>query len=34
DVRDLLWKATPLDWAIHEDKPRARAWLEAASAPR
>jgi peptide-methionine (S)-S-oxide reductase len=33
DVRDLLWKATPLEWAIHEDKPRARAWLEA-SGPR
>lgn len=34
DMRDLLWKATPLDWAIHEDKPRARARLEAAIGPR
>jgi peptide-methionine (S)-S-oxide reductase len=34
DVRDLLWKATPLEWAVHEDKPRASAWLEALSGPR
>ncbi|HKO25952.1 MAG TPA: ankyrin repeat domain-containing protein [Solirubrobacteraceae bacterium] len=29
DVRDTVWNGTPLDWAIHEDRPRARAFLEA-----
>jgi ankyrin repeat protein len=28
DVRDTVWNGTPLDWAIHEDRPRARAFLE------
>jgi ankyrin repeat protein len=32
DVRDKLWDSTPLEWAIHEGKERARAALEAASA--
>ena len=34
DIRDLLWRATPLEWAIHEDKPRAQTWLEALSGRR
>jgi ankyrin repeat protein len=29
DARDTVWNGTPLDWAIHEDRPRARAFLEA-----
>jgi hypothetical protein len=29
DVPDTLWGATPLDWAIHQNKTRSRAWLEA-----
>jgi ankyrin repeat protein len=28
DVPDKLWGATPLDWAIHNNKARSRAWLE------
>jgi ankyrin repeat protein len=28
DVPDKLWGATPLDWAIHQNKARSRAWLE------
>ena len=28
DVADTLWKATPLGWAIHQGKTRARAYLE------
>jgi ankyrin repeat protein len=28
DIADKLWKATPLGWAIHQGKDRARAWLE------
>jgi len=28
DVRDALWDATPLDWAIHENRPAARGALE------
>jgi peptide-methionine (S)-S-oxide reductase len=28
DVRDTLWNGTPRDWAIHERKPRAAAYLE------
>ena len=28
DVADSLWKATPLGWAIHQGKARARAYLE------
>jgi Ankyrin repeats (3 copies) len=28
DIRDTVWNGTPLDWAIHEDRPRARAFLE------
>jgi len=30
DARDSLWNATPLDWAIHEKRPVARAALERA----
>jgi hypothetical protein len=29
DIRDKLWDATPLGWAIHENRPAARARLEA-----
>ncbi len=29
DVRDTVWDGTPLDWAIHEGRERARASLEA-----
>ena len=29
DVPDKLWGSTPLGWAIHQNKARARAWLEA-----
>jgi hypothetical protein len=28
DIADKLWNATPLGWAIHQGKDRARAWLE------
>jgi peptide-methionine (S)-S-oxide reductase len=28
DVRDTVWNGTPLDWAIHEGRERARAFLE------
>jgi ankyrin repeat protein len=28
DARDLLWDNTPLGWAIHQDRPAARAALE------
>jgi peptide-methionine (S)-S-oxide reductase len=28
DVPDKLWGGTPLGWAIHENKARARKWLE------
>jgi peptide-methionine (S)-S-oxide reductase len=28
DVRDTLWDGTPLDWARHEDRPRAAVYLE------
>jgi Ankyrin repeats (many copies) len=28
DIADKLWNGTPLDWAIHQGKDRARAWLE------
>jgi peptide-methionine (S)-S-oxide reductase len=28
DQRDTLWDGTPLDWAVHENKPAARAALE------
>ena len=28
DIPDKLWGSTPLGWTIHENKPRARAWLE------
>jgi hypothetical protein len=33
DIRDTLWHATPLDWARHEKKARAEAWLAALPAP-
>jgi ankyrin repeat protein len=29
DTRDKLWDATPLDWATHQNRPLARARLEA-----
>jgi hypothetical protein len=29
DIRDTVWNGTPLDWAIHENRQRARAFLEA-----
>jgi len=29
DIRDKLWDATPLGWAIHENRPAARARLDA-----
>jgi ankyrin repeat protein len=32
DLRDTLWDGTPLGWAIHENKPAARAALERFSA--
>jgi Ankyrin repeats (3 copies) len=28
DIKDTVWNGTPLDWAIHEQRPRARAFLE------
>jgi ankyrin repeat protein len=28
DVPDKLWGSTPLGWAIHQNKARARKWLE------
>lgn len=28
DIPDTLWHATPLDWAIHNGKAKARAYLE------
>jgi peptide-methionine (S)-S-oxide reductase len=28
DIRDTVWNGTPLDWAIHENRPRSRAFLE------
>jgi ankyrin repeat protein len=28
DIADKLWNGTPLDWAIHQGKDRARAWFE------
>jgi hypothetical protein len=28
DIADRLWHATPLGWAVHQGKDRARAWLE------
>jgi peptide-methionine (S)-S-oxide reductase len=32
DARDTLWDGTPLGWAIHENRPAARAALERAAA--
>jgi hypothetical protein len=32
DIEDTLWNGTPLDWAIHENRPRARAYLSDARA--
>jgi Ankyrin repeat len=29
DIKDTVWDGTPLDWAIHERRERARAFLEA-----
>ena len=28
DIADTLWDSTPLGWAIHQGKTRARAYLE------
>jgi hypothetical protein len=28
DIPDTLWGSTPLGWAIHQNKARARGWLE------
>jgi peptide-methionine (S)-S-oxide reductase len=28
DIRDTVWNGTPLDWAIHQERQRARAFLE------
>ena len=28
DIKDTVWNGTPLDWAIHERRDRARAFLE------
>ena len=28
DIADTLWGGTPLDWTIHQNKTRARAYLE------
>jgi hypothetical protein len=28
DVPDTLWGSTPLGWAIHQNKAKARAWLK------
>jgi ankyrin repeat protein len=28
DIRDTMWNGTPLDWARHEGKPTAAAYLE------
>ncbi|HET6868159.1 MAG TPA: ankyrin repeat domain-containing protein [Solirubrobacteraceae bacterium] len=28
DARDTVWNGTPLDWAIHEERQRAREFLE------
>lgn len=28
DIKDTVWNGTPLDWAIHEQRPLARAFLE------
>ena len=33
DIPDTLWGATPLDWAIHNGKARARAVLEKLATP-
>lgn len=33
DIADTLWGATPLDWAIHNGKTRARAYLERLTKP-
>jgi ankyrin repeat protein len=32
DVRDTLWSSTPLQWAIHEKKPAAEAFLRSRGA--
>ena len=34
DIADKLWNGTPLDWAIHQGKDRARAWLEQLGGPQ
>ena len=33
DIRDTLWNATPLGWAIHTKKPGAEAYLRSVMAP-
>jgi hypothetical protein len=32
DIRDTLWNGTPLGWAIHKHRARARTHLERISA--
>ena len=31
DIEDTMWNGTALDWAIHENRPRARAYLSSAA---
>jgi ankyrin repeat protein len=33
DIADTLWGSTPLGWAIHQGKTRARAYLEGLTKP-
>jgi peptide-methionine (S)-S-oxide reductase len=33
DIRDGLWRGTPLDWAVYLDKPEAAAYLRSRGAP-
>lgn len=32
DIKDTVWNGTPLDWAIHEKRERAREFLEGSAA--
>jgi hypothetical protein len=33
DIRDTLWNATPLGWAVHTGKSSAEAFLRSIGAP-
>jgi peptide-methionine (S)-S-oxide reductase len=33
DTRDTLWNATPLDWAVHNEKRAAEAYLRSLTSP-